>query len=323
MKGFVVSSSQSLSLSLTLGDVATHFRTLLGGRFTKAERMWLLRAPLAPRSALLWSAFICRYFRRYGEALPSTRVLNKPLRNYGLNGLTPRRRVKLMLTHYRLLADLADDRLVGAACAFQPRTIATVSGKRANYRLSICNTTRLAMTREGELGLMLERDDGLLLGKIALLLGEVEGEPMLAIGGLQGSKGGKQAVVAATRDLHGLRPKDALLLAARSLAMAFDIQTLHAVCNARHVIEHRSSDYDGYWLERGAEPGGPYGFVMPASIALDAASTGRDLIKAQLVRTAHDYFLSHRRGKPLSAEQQPDCAVANGTPGRNFVLEPC
>ncbi|MDH7796858.1 uncharacterized protein VirK/YbjX [Beijerinckia sp. GAS462] len=318
-----MSSSQSLNLSLTVADIATHFRALFAGQFTKAERMWLLRAPLAPRSALLWSAFICRYFHRYADTLPPTRVLNKPLRNYGLNGLTPRHRVKLMLAHYRLLADLADERLVRAACSFQPQTIVTLQGKRESYRLNICNTTRLAMTREGELGLVLERADGLLLGKIALLLGEIDGKPMVAIGGLQGSKDGKRAVVAATRDLHGLRPKDALLLAVRSLATAFDIETIHAINNAQHVIERRTSDYDAYWLERGAEPGGPYGFVMPAQIATVETSAGRDLIKARLTQDASHYFVAHLKNKRLPAELSPDRVAANGDRKPSLVLGLC
>lgn len=314
MKGFVVLSSQSLGQNLTVADIATHFRALLGGRFTKAERMWLVRAPLAPHSALLWSAFICRYFRRYAGGLPPTRVLNKPLRNYGRNGLTPRRRVKLMLAHYRLLAELADDRLVGAACAFQPQVVTALRGKRAGYRLIICNTTRLAMTREGELGLMLERDDGLLLAKIALLFGEMDGKPVIAIGGLQGNKDGKQAVVTATRDMYGLRPKDALLLAVRSLATAFGIETIHAISNAQHVIDRRSSNYDAYWLERGATPGGPFGFVMPAQMAVTEPTTGRDLIKVQLVQGASAYFVAHLRNKRLPAELSPDLVVCQRKP---------
>jgi hypothetical protein len=55
---------------------------------------------------------------------------------------------------------------------------------------------------------------GLVVSKLAIVLDQAEGDPIMAIGGLRSSFGMKQSVVKATRQLNGLRPKDVLLLAA-------------------------------------------------------------------------------------------------------------
>ncbi|MEZ2126913.1 MULTISPECIES: DUF535 family protein [unclassified Sinorhizobium] len=97
------------------------------------------------------------------------------------------------------------------------------------------------------------------------------------IGGIQGPRGdkAKRALITATRDLGGLRPKDAVLLTLHGLVSDGGAPHLYAVSNERHVMNRRRrkrrrmmlADLDGYWRDRGGERAEPFGFRL--SIAND------------------------------------------------------
>jgi uncharacterized protein VirK/YbjX len=65
----------------------------------------------------------------------------------------------------------------------------------------------------------------------------------LFVGGLQGAAhaDAKRAVISATRDLGGLRPKDAIMLVLKGLIAHGATAYLIAVSNSNHVINHRAS----------------------------------------------------------------------------------
>ena len=74
-----------------------------------------------------------------------------------------------------------------------------------------------------------------LLSRLTFNFSIVDGRLALAVGGLQGPKAGhKHEVIDATRDLHGLRPKDATPLAASAIADGLDA-SVHAVGDGLHV----------------------------------------------------------------------------------------
>jgi len=83
--------------------------------------------------------------------------------------------------------------------------------------------------REGECTLRLVREGSpTLVSRLTFNFSIVDGRLALAVGGLQGPKAGhKHEVIDATRDLHGLRPKDATL-AASAVADGLDA-FVHAV----------------------------------------------------------------------------------------------
>ena len=93
----------------------------------------------------------------------------------------------------------------------------------AIYHVSLSRTAALNR-REGELNLCLMQDDRR-LATLTLVIGAwtPEATDDLWIGGLQGARGvtAKADTVAATRDLHGLRPKDLLVHAAYAVADLF------------------------------------------------------------------------------------------------------
>ena len=128
----------------------------------------------------------------------------------------------------------------------------------------------------------------------------VEGEPAVVVGGLQGPASAyKREIIDATRDLYGLRPKDAALLAARAFARALGFNVLHAVCDANHVLGRlqdtaKFSRYDDYWLERGGERGGPFGFVFGPLEATAPSGDRRDATKAAVVAGMEAFVAAHR-----------------------------
>lgn len=285
-----------------MDNVARHFRLLLSRRFTKTERLWLLRSLLAPLTAVRWSGFVDRFYDRYADASPATRVLLRPLRAYGRKGLSAHQRAELLMRHHELMEKTFRHQLMSMIYSRATVELATFEGKGSKFRIGLCDSTDITMPREGEIGMFFQSlPDGAILAKMSILLDIVDGKAVLGIGGIQGGIGAKTAIVAATRRLHGLRPKDALLLAARSMAHTAGLAEVHAICNALHIIApgdeaRKHSDYDSYWEERGAETTAPYGFKFPSRMDPIEGTKARDETKRQIIdlvgaATAH-YLLN-------------------------------
>jgi uncharacterized protein VirK/YbjX len=95
------------------------------------------------------------------------------------------------------------------------------------------------------------------------------------IGCIQGPRPelGREAVKQATSDLHGLRPKQAVLVALYAMIGAYGAQGVRAVTNADHVHQARwrsrskvAADYDGFWTEMGGVQVGN-SFELPTRLA--------------------------------------------------------
>ena len=170
----------------------------------------------------------------------------------------PSRRAAMIELHYRqLLArrpqDFVDFLAYPGACVAR---LIGKSGKGYSVQMA------LNRSKEGEVDLFLWEDDtraGLAL--LAGVLGEEAGTLVFYVGGLRGVKPplGKPEIVAATRDLHGLRPKAAILHACCHVAAALGAGRLVLPSLRNHVsqltgLESRviHADYDSFWLECGA-----------------------------------------------------------------------
>ncbi len=196
-----------------------------------------------------------------------------------------------MREHYQPVRQLFSSECVRRVCAGEPIVVAELEARKASvYHLAIAASTRVSMQREGELAIFLvKRGVEEPVSKLSLALARVDGHLAVLIAGLQGpSVGHKRDVIDATRELHGLRPKDATLLAARAFARAVGATSVHAIANLHHVLDRlrgdsKLADYDAYWRERGAAAGGPLGFVFPPLGEVAAAGAGRAAVKAAIV----------------------------------------
>jgi uncharacterized protein len=273
----------------------------------KAVRLYVLRSMLAPRVSARWTDFIRRYYRRAGASGPVARVLAKPLRSYLHRSFGPTQRLKSLVDHYHQMDEILSRDCVRALCRGESIAIARLNGRKdTHFTVSIAASVTLATQREGELVICIARDGGeTKLSKLSLSFATVEGQRALVVGGIQGPQGGhKRDVIDATRELYGLRPKDAVLLAARALAAAAAAARAHAVSDANHVLNRlqdiqKFSGYDDYWLERGAKPGGPYGFILTALDGAEPGAKGRDKLKATIVQAVQSFAA---RNRPVASQ---------------------
>ena len=247
------------------------------------------------KQAHLWSRVVMsprvtvRCAERFAASgLPGRCMLEKPLRDYVRRGLGPRRRLLLLEDHYALAAQ----RCPGLAREFwsgRAVTLGRLAARDVSYRLLIGPS--LANRQEGEVSISFEDEaDGLVLGRITFLLARVGDRSVVVIGGLQGAPAGsdKARIVLATRRLSGLRPKAALLAAVQAFATACAVDELHAVGRATHFSSSKSrryqervhAPYDAFWIERGADAGGPYGYRLPVSPAPAEGGTAQERRRA-------------------------------------------
>ena len=280
----------------------------------KALRAYLLRSLLAPVTAVRWSRYIRALHHDVGAAAPPTRVLAKPVRRYLHRALWPRQRLEMLLEHYRWLRALFSREFIAKICAQEALPAVVLYGRRASeYDIFVVASNVVYMQREGELAICLaKRPANMELCRLSLCFARVDGEPTVVVGGLQGpASTHKREVIDATRDLNGLRPKDAALLAARAMGRALGFNVLHAICDANHVLRRlqdkaKFSRYDEYWSERGGKRGGPFGFVFGPLEASAPSGDRRDATKAAVVAGMEAFVAAHRAPlrPPISGDSE-------------------
>jgi hypothetical protein len=259
----------------------------------KALRIYLLRSLLAPVTSARWTRFIRSLHAVLGVAPPVARVLGKPVRAYVHRAFSPRRRLALLLEHYRWLQSLLSREFVARICAGETFTLATLRGRSGEeYGIFLAASVIALTQREGELAFYFAKGQGgEKLCRISICFAEVDGDLAIVVGGIQGPQSvHKREIISATRDLHGLRPKDATFLAVRAFAQALRLQVVHAVSDANHVLGRlqdrtKHSRYDAYWLERGGVAGGPYGFVFGPLAPIAAGIERRDAVKTAILES--------------------------------------
>jgi len=278
----------------------------------KAHRLYVLRSLLAPRVSARWSQFIRGFHRDVGATAPVARVLAKPLRNYVHRAFWPRRRLELLLEHYRWFDALFSRDFIRSICSQEALPVVSLQGRRGrNYAIFVVASVTAIMQREGELSIFLAQGpDEAKLCRLSLSLSQIDGELSMIIGGIQGPlTAHKREVIDATRDLHGLRPKDAVLLAARAMARALGIGRVHAVSDANHVLRRlqdksKFSSYDTYWIERGGAAGGPYGFTFDPLPPPGAPGDKREGMKTAIVEAMAALVQTHRRPLGKTGESE-------------------
>ena len=261
-----------------------------------------------------WLKFISGHFASIGVAAPEFSVLRKPLRNYSRIGLRLTEQVDLLEGHYRLARLLLPGQIHSALCGGRSVPLAAIATAKGNFSLLLRAANFCGQKHEGEITVaMVDADDATLARLAFLFATDAHGVTMI-IGGLQGlaAKQDKRMIVRATRQLSGLRPKDAVLVAAQAIAAAVGAERIFAVSNATHVVNadwgaKLQSDYDAFWLERGGWPSRPIGYELPIPVYADRVRKGGSARKLDHYRAAIEAQI-HRavRVEPFSRSPAND-----------------
>jgi uncharacterized protein VirK/YbjX len=216
-----------------------------------------VRAAVHRRATLGWLELLNSHplFADLVKARP--RLLYKIYRPYLSNTMPIDDRLALLREHYRHifrhgLGPLTVQAARGAV------TLARVEGKSGlPYQLQLRAIE--PMEREGELVLQLLQAEQLVYS-CAFSFVHNETGMALGIGCMQGPRGehGLQLIKDATRELHGLRPKNLMLKLLSQFAHNHGCATLQLVSNANRVVCGATrqgkvhADYDTLWQELGA-----------------------------------------------------------------------
>ena len=277
-----------------------------------------------------WLPFLKQFAETHHLAGPSVDLLMKPLNPYMSMNRKFDERIEILQVHHRLAAEVLVRRAMETLWRGENLELGRISGRSGTYGLWLCSPSAVLTRKEGEVTLALRDErNGLDLAKLTFVLVRTsEGGYGMMIGGIQGHKSpsAKQMVVAATRDLFGLRPKDAVLLAALAVAQKIGVHEVWAVPGRLHTHNARSqkhrerlhADYDAYWAERGARGDARAGWVFhvpptPRHSGKTPSGVRRDAIKDQI------WHIARRASKIQTA--QTGAQVIENTPNR-WALEP-
>jgi uncharacterized protein VirK/YbjX len=224
-----------------------------------------VRALLHPLQTPAWLRLLNSHpaFSDYVRNCP--RFLYKVYRPYSSHALAPEERLAAIQAHYDFVFRRGLGQTVARA-SLGPVALAACEGKSGlPYEIQL--RTVNMFDREGELVLQLAQD-GKIIYTVAFTVAPRAGRPALSIGCVQGGKtdDAREAIRLATRDLHGLRPKQLMVSLVRQLGFEYGCERMHLVSNRNRVIykaiKHGRvlADYDLLWEELGAvkNAGGDY-----------------------------------------------------------------
>ena len=234
-----------------------------------------------------WIAFLGEFGEHYRLGLPHDDLVRKSIPTFFLHGASSSGRLDLLLNHFDVASEVLSRRSLMALWRGGALEMGTVSGRAENYRIQLQLADHCGARHEGAFAIRLRRQsDEYTLCTVGFVFVRCGHDTYsLAIGGMQGPKGedAKRALITATRDLGGLRPKDAALLVLQGLVAEGHAACIHAVSNERHVINRRRlkrrkmmmADLDAYWCDRGGAAAEPFGFRLPVVDAKAAPEGNR------------------------------------------------
>lgn len=275
---------------------------------TRRSAKFLSRFACKPVSFFRWFRFLSRFERQHRLGCPHDDLLRKKTYKFFAHGLSGSRGFDLVADHFRLAAAALPRERLEAAWHGRPMEIGMVAGKRDAYALNMTLAVHSGTAHEGTFSIRLTRQsDRLDLVRLSFLLYALRGGGYtVAIGGIQGNRrqDAKRAVVDATRDMGGLRPKDAALLVMEGIALSAGADHVLAVSDTRHTINYRAAsrrlrkhaDMDEYWLDRGGQAGGEFGFLIPVKNGdMAPPSSRRDVYKGEFLEIGRKLFAAQAR----------------------------
>ncbi|MDL2354545.1 MAG: DUF535 family protein [Pseudomonadota bacterium] len=205
----------------------------------------------------------------FAQMLPDCpRLVNKIYRDYFSTKLRCDERLALLQTHYAMVIRRGLAPLVARAAA-GPVAVCHLDGRAdGDYRIEL--RAGGVLCREGELVLQLMHGAELLYSIAFSFIGD-GADVAIGVGCLQGPVGGNglEAIRHATRDLHGMRPKNLLVRLVRQFGHDLGCAQLILVGNGNRVVTASMrrgkvhADYDSLWEELRAvrHPDGDFGLA--------------------------------------------------------------
>lgn len=254
---------------MTVRDDNFTYAKRIAHRYGVGRAFTFWRAALRePQATHDWTRFVGKH---WSETAVDGMVL-RPMRPYMRQHFSVGQRRGLLRMHYETMAvQFAPNE----GLRVEPGVVvATLTGKNgAQYRMHFGGNT----SKEGELSFAFCDGDGDYLARIAGTIGrDATGKLVLWIGGQQGAKPpkGRDEVVKATKELFGLRPKGAVILALQCFAQQLGITSIHAPGNEGHISQRGNSflklnkrviyaDYGQFWEEIGGSKTGDEEYLLP------------------------------------------------------------
>ncbi|WP_157971487.1 DUF535 family protein [Dyella sp. C9] len=162
-------------------------------------------------------------------------------------------RLRSVHCHYRYLLEHWPVELFEAVYVRGGVTLGDLQLKDGSH-LQLFLRPTIAKGCEGELSIELAEADGRPLYRLVLTV--IDEKPTMAIGCIQGPTGdhARERVRELTRLMHGMRPKQLMLVLAYAFAGQCGIERILAVSNQDHPLHGRRrfrADYDAFWQEQG------------------------------------------------------------------------
>jgi len=216
-----------------------------------------LRALRHPRQTPHWLGLLNSHpaLSEYVRSSPS--FVYKVYRPYNSHALDADARLEAIRAHY----DFMFRRGLGqtlAQASLVPFVLAEAVGKSGlPYQIRL--RTVHWFNREGELVLQLTQDEHTLYS-VVFTVAPRDGRPTINVGCIQGgnTEDTREAIRNATRELHGIRPKQLMATLVRQLGFEYGCERMVMVSNRNRVVYKAIrrgrvlADYDGLWDELGA-----------------------------------------------------------------------
>jgi len=283
-----------------LSNTVTHNASLLSGCNQFYGLKWLregaklsLRAVLHPVATRAWIGFLNSDALFADLVAVRPRLVGKIYRPYQTNTISCLQRVASLIGHYRFVQRLGWGPLTLRA-AVMPVEVAAITGKTgAQYGIELCAVE--PMDREGELVLRLSCGD-VLVYSCAFTFIQTAQDMQLGIGCMQGPRGGDglEVIRAATRDLHGLRPKNLMIKLLSVLGHEVGCKQMRLVSNRNRVVLSAQrqgkvhANYDEFWLSCGATPASDGNFLLPCGAIEEPDLSRTASSKRSMARKRHE-----------------------------------
>jgi len=245
-------------------------------RWKRSVLFWF-RFIAHPFLTIRWWSFLAR-FTASGFPAPHDDLLQKPLSKFLVHGMRNTERLKILTDHFLIAAENLSKKSMMGLWRGEWLEMGAVDGRNEQYACQFSLADRCGGRHEGAFAIRLVRvrDRALICTcQFAFLRQGSDGGYTFVIGGMQGPRNGKRLTVETTRDLFGLRPKEAMLMVLQGLTFEGGSRQFRAVSQAKQPIQYRHvnrrskmrSAADVFWAERSAHLDDTYGFIVPKSTA--------------------------------------------------------